>query len=1304
MDEMRAFEGRLLSMSEAACVKRFEVLAPEQHWPSGPLEMEGFAIPDTVRRTQQSTLIQYKAIVEDVHVVAGVGAIISTSTQEIISDVLCKYHDDLDFDWYFRYGLDARDRKSSRCFYNEKHPAEIENAISLLSWENRNYAHWVFEKLAGFYWIRKASLPEDTVILVEDDLPESIMKSLSEFWPLDRVVLLPRGTVVRVKTLHYFTNSCDLWEPKRKYHASGHEFCIYPEAFRWLREHMTASYADVETPRRNAYLIRASGGNGRTLTNQDELIAAVDAMGFSCIQPGGMGFTGQVNQFSAFQVVIASSGAALANMLWMAPRSVIVVLILDSSELFYWLWHSVAQALGIRLIYFPLRPIPHPLLRLFHWDGYIQTERFIPWLMKQSFVEEHSSARTIDKPEAPKTVQAGKRASPGISEWLSLRAPSAARIRMMLSMLQEQPGVASLGAAVLVSDADGASSLAATLESLKSQRRKLDKIWVVGREIPPAMIEPEIEVLGGPMHWSLSLSSRAAQADTPDFLWIIQSGDRLAPHATLTIGEYQLKKPQVLVWYTDEVAMQQGDFVEPLFKPDLNVDLLRSYPYVGRNLLISTAAIRAEGGMDERMADLAPMDLLWRLVERKGNSVIGHVPEVLQYCATSLTAWIRKPQALACSLAVTQAHLSRVGIDAQLMPKPDTGIVYVSYPLPSRPLISIIIPTQNTWPALQPCVQSLIRYTAYENYELVIIDCGGDGSAISKGLSALKVSGDGVSFKVLPWPSAFNYAAINNVAVARAQGGVLLFLNDDIELDGKSSTDWLNRLLAQALRPEVGMAGTRLDLPQGRGVEQCGLLLGLDEVVRQGFRGQSVEEAGYMNRLVAQHNISAVSASCLIMRREVFDELGGFDAQAFPIYYADIDLSLKATKAGYLLALEPNTGLLHMGGATRYSKERFESQALLKEEAQARNLYARWFPQLANDPNHHPAFDKQSSGFDLSLSTARIHEPLPGRPVPVVLAAHLDWQSGSYHRILDPFSAMSEAMLLEGGVGQGRFNLDDVVRVQPDTIVLQGAWIKPHILTQIKYYREMTNARIVLEFDDYRPKLSTADPARKMTFPGLTENVRDVMQYIDWLVVSTPVLAQEFSGYHPDVRVAMSGLRPASWHGLQGGRRTGTKLRVGWASNTSYLVDLEVIYSVIKGLQDEVEWVFLGDKPNAVHGEHHSKCDIKDYPKTLAGLNLDLAVLPMQANSYNRCKNNLNLLELGACGVPVICTSIEPYQGDLPVTLVRNQHEEWVEAIRSHISDPQALGRAGDALRDAVMRNWMLEGRFLDQWRRAWGV
>src|SRR5690606_31439953 len=126
-----------------------------------------------------------------------------------------------------------------------------------------------------------------------------------------------------------------------------------------------------------------------------------------------------------------------------------------------------------------------------------------------------------------------------------------------------------------------------------------------------------------------------------------------------------------------------------------------------------------------------------------------------------------------------------------------------------------------------------------------------------------------------------------------------------------------------------------------------------------------------------------------------------------------------------------------------------------------------------------------------------------------------------------------------------------------------------------------------------------------------------------------------------------------------------------------------------KDLQDEVEWVFMGMKPEGITCEFHAGVRIAQYPAKLASLDLDLAVVPLEMNQFNRCKSNLRLLELGACGVPVSCTDIDPYQGELPVTRLRNRHQDWVRAIREHLADPDALAAQGDALRDAVKRGWM---------------
>ncbi|MCZ4330206.1 glycosyltransferase [Castellaniella denitrificans] len=888
-----------------------------------------------------------------------------------------------------------------------------------------------------------------------------------------------------------------------------------------------------------------------------------------------------------------------------------------------------------------------------------------------------------------------------VPNWMNERAPSAARILAIQAMLQTNPDVGTLGVAVVVPDDSDPHVLVDTLDSLAAQHRPVDSIWLIGPQIPPEAVGGMVEAVIGNEPWPALLSRKIEQGSAPDFLWILYAGDQLLPHASLTLGEYRLRNPDPLIWYADETVLQNGVAANPMLKPDLNIDLLRSYPYVGRNLVLSTAMIQAVGGLDARVADLAPIDLVWRLVEQAGPPVVGHIPEVLLHASVGLMDWVRDTSTQVWSPVVTQMHFERMGVDAQVQLGPALGFFRVEYPLSERPLVSIIIPTRDHFVVLRDCVEGLMEHTAYPNYELLIVDNGSVDQEALGFLSGLEGMGTN-QVRVLRWPQAFDFAAINNFAVEQARGDVLLFLNNDIQFSPQTRSDWLERLLRLAVRPEVGMAGARLDLPDGQ-VDQYGLVLGLDNSVGAAFRGMASDAQGYMYRLVVQQNASALSASCLMMRRTVFQELGGFDTQAFPVYHADTDLSLKATQAGYLLALEPETGLQHMGGATRLLKEKFGLEAHPDDDQRDR-LYARWLPQLARDLYYHPAFDKSIPGFSLSRDAARIHDPLPGRPLPVVLASHSDWHGCGHYRILHPFQALAGELRTEGGVKYRDFHFTDVARIQPDVIVLQGAWLNEGILTQIRRYREITGAKVVLEFDDYLPNIPTRSAYRKTFKQSWIKQMRRAIEQVDWLVVSTPVLAQEYAGFHGDIRVAQNGLLPAWWGGLEGRRRAGKKMRVGWAGGSSHTGDLAELRAVIRDLQDDVEWVFMGSKPDGISCEFHAGVPIAQYPAKLASLNLDLAVVPLEMNQFNRSKSNLRLLELGACGVPVICTDIEPYQGELPVSRVRNRPQDWVRTIREQLADPVALAQQGDALCDAVLRDWMLEGAFLDQWVRAWGV
>lgn len=881
----------------------------------------------------------------------------------------------------------------------------------------------------------------------------------------------------------------------------------------------------------------------------------------------------------------------------------------------------------------------------------------------------------------------------GVPEWLEARAPSPSRVLAIQTMLQANPDVGTLGIAIIVPDGADARALADTVDSIRGQHRRVDGIWVVGKA---DIADDGIELLGEGVPWPRRLSDRIERGGAPDFLCVLHAGDRLLPHATLVMGEYRLRQPDPLAWYFDEATLKDGTPANPMLKPDFNLDLLRSYPYLGRPLVVSTAAVQAVGGLDADFGGLALVDLVWRLVERAGPPVIGHIPEVLMHGVQPLFRWVEEDDTDRLSRQAVQAHLTRMGVQAEVSPAGQKGLQQIRYGHDAQPLVSIIIPTRDQLPILRSCVDSLMAHTAYARYELLVVDNGSiepDACAFLDGLEAMRLD----QVRVLRWPQPFNYSRLNNYAAQQAKGEVLLFLNNDIQVVDK---EWLALMLGHALRPEVGIVGARLNYPDSR-VQHGGLVLGMDNSVGFAFQGLPGNLQGYMSRLQAAHNVSAVSAACMMMRRAVYEELGGFDEESFPVYYGDADLCMKATQAGYLLTIVPDTGLIHMGGATRLLTEKFGLTATPDDE-QRDHLYAKWLPQLARDPAYHPAFGKFSPGFDLSPDAMRIQEPLPGRPLPVVLASHVDWQGCGHYRIIQPFKALEGCLQVEGGLKLGDFHFTDVARIQPESIVLQGAWAHEGILKQIKRYRESTGAKVALEFDDYMPNIPVQSIYRKLIPQSVIKKMRRAIEQVDWLVVSTPALADEYADYHSDIRIAQNGLYPPWWQDLRAERRAGKKMRIGWAGGSSHDGDLAVIRALVKDMENDVEWVFMGMQPKDIRCEFHPGVPIEQYPQKLASLNLDLAVVPLELNQFNRSKSNLRLLELGACGVPVICTDIEPYRCGLPVTIVRNRYQDWMEAVRSHLAEPEALARQGDALREAVLRSWMLEGEFLDQWARAW--
>src|SRR5690606_39069272 len=217
------------------------------------------------------------------------------------------------------------------------------------------------------------------------------------------------------------------------------------------------------------------------------------------------------------------------------------------------------------------------------------------------------------------------------------------------------------------------------------------------------------------------LLGKIKSGDCPDFIWILCPGDCLVEHASLQFGEYRLRFPDPLVWYADDAVLNNGQPDNPMLKPDFNLDLLRCYPYTGRNLILSTAAIEAVGGLADDLGELAVVDLTLRLVEKIGSQAVGHIPVVLLCSNTVLFSWISEPESSSLFTCVIQAHLACIGSHARIISTEHAGQYRLQYPISGQPLVSIVIPTRDQLPVLQNCLDSLMEKTAYTHYEILIV-------------------------------------------------------------------------------------------------------------------------------------------------------------------------------------------------------------------------------------------------------------------------------------------------------------------------------------------------------------------------------------------------------------------------------------------------------------------------------------------------------------------------------------------------------------------------------------------------------
>jgi GT2 family glycosyltransferase len=805
---------------------------------------------------------------------------------------------------------------------------------------------------------------------------------------------------------------------------------------------------------------------------------------------------------------------------------------------------------------------------------------------------------------------------------------------------------------------------------------------------------------------SLDEATRILAGSDADWCVALNAGDRVAPNVLFYLMEAAFTNPAWAVMYTDEdVLDSDGKWDFPHFKPDINLDMLRSYPYAGGLMLVKKTLFAELGGFDQELLGVEEYDFLLRAIERSGTEAVGHLPDIgyhrLQeggHCRKAARELVELGR-----LALSQ-HLARANCRADVEHGLFPGSYRVKYMHEAMPLVSILIVARNSAAKLQNCLESLLEKTHYPNYELLLLDAESDDGETSDYLRSLNELGEE---RLRVYSAAFSQGLprLYNVLAAEAKGEYLLYLHFDGVI---LQNDWLNSLMSHAMRPEVGVVSPRVVDADGNLLSGA-VLLGMDALFKPAFLGRPLDYPGYFGRAHLEQNFTALQGGCLLLRKSLFGSLGGFEVEGFDAPSSEVDFVLRSRQLGYLAVWTPYVTIMGGGAAYQAFQEnphdggKKEGEIVLDENSGVDSFKARWLNILANDPSYNKNLCLDGRGFEIETRGVLSFNPLPWRPLPLIVSYPADKEGCGEYRIIAPSRALVQSVRAQVMPGFCIYTEVELERLQPDSIILQRQ-TEPHQIESIRRYKRFCKAFRVYEIDDLITNVSARNPHSKTLPKDVAQLLRKGVELCDRFVVATEMLAETYRELHTDIRVVKNYLEYECWGQLKPVRADSRKARVGWAGSVSHLGDLEMFSDVVKALSKEVDWIFLGICPNHLLPyvrEFHPGVQLWEYPAKLASLNLDLAVAPLEIIPFNECKSHLKLLEYGILGYPVIATDIAPYRGGFPVKLVKNNTKDWCRAIREMVADRDACARAGKELKDHVEQSWLLENN-LDVWLNGW--
>jgi O-antigen biosynthesis protein len=462
--------------------------------------------------------------------------------------------------------------------------------------------------------------------------------------------------------------------------------------------------------------------------------------------------------------------------------------------------------------------------------------------------------------------------------------------------------------------------------------------------------DPRIKVVFSPENEGISsASNRALSLATGEFVGLLDHDDELSPNALFECVNLLQAHPEADIIYSDEDKLEpDGTRCDPFFKPDWSPEFLLSCMYTCHFGVYRRTKVNAVGGFRKGFEGSQDYDLMLRLVER--TQKVFHIPKILYHwrksAGSTAASAAAKNGSIEAGRKALEEHMQRRGIPATVYNAGRENLYRVRPQISGLPLVSIIIPTKDGTSILRRCITSIENATSYRHFEILIVDNNSSSYSARKYFAS-------IPHKVVRFSEPFNFSKINNFAVSHAKGDYFVFLNNDTEV---SSREWLSSMLELCQMEGVGIVGAKLYYPN-RSIQHAGVVLGVGGVAGHSHKYFAANSNGYFDSLIAVRNYSAVTAACMMVKREAFENVKGFD-ENLSVAFNDVDFCLRVREAGFRIVWTPYAELFHYESATRGYKTDPKEIAYMK---------ARWGTALEKDPYYNPNLTLREENFALRV-------------------------------------------------------------------------------------------------------------------------------------------------------------------------------------------------------------------------------------------------------------------------------------------------------------------------------------------------